>query len=129
MLTPWLLLVAASLPAPLAGDFDHDGKPDAAAVVREGDTAYVLTIKRGAAPDAPARIPLRKGYPNIFLTTAEARSVEATACAKGAGPHDEPCPDKVVTVEKGDLLFGSPEASLAVAKWDGRAFRVTWISD
>jgi hypothetical protein len=127
MLAPWLLLVAASLPAPLSGDFDHDGKQDVAAIVRQGDAAYVLSVKRGAAPDAPARIPLR-GLPDI-LTTAEARNVEATACAKGAGPHDAPCPDKVVTVEKGDLLFGTAEASLAVAQWDGRAFQVTWISD
>lgn len=128
MLAPWFLLVAASVPAPLSGDFDHDGRPDLAAVVREGDEAYVLSVKRGGAPDAPARIRLGKGFPDI-LTAAEARRVETTACAKGAGPHDTPCPDKIVTVEKGDLLFGSAEASLAVAKWDGRAFRVTWISD
>lgn len=127
MLAPWLLLLAAGPPAPLSGDFDHDGKRDIATIARQGEAAYVLSVKRGAAPDAPASIPLR-GLPDI-LTTAEAGSVEATACAKGAGPHDAPCPEKVVTVEKGDLLFGSSEASLAVAKWDGRAFRVTWISD
>lgn len=127
MLAPWLLLLAASLPASLSGDFDHDGKRDVATIARQGDAGHVLSIKRGAAPDAPARIPLR-GAPDI-LAAAEAGRVEATACAKGAGPHDAPCPDKVVTVEKGDLLFGSAEASLAVAKWDGRAFRVTWISD
>lgn len=128
MLAPWFLLVAASIPAPLSGDFDHDGRQDLATVLREGDEAYVLSVKRGGAPDAPTRIRLGKGVPDILMA-AEARSVEATACAKGLGPRDAPCPDKVVTVEKGDLLFGSAEASLAVAKWDGRAFRVTWISD
>ncbi|ADG09398.1 hypothetical protein B7G68_04580 [Caulobacter segnis] len=125
---PLILLLATGLPASVSGDFDHDGKPDVAAVQRDGGEAYVLSIKRGGGAETPARIRLGKGFPDI-LTAAQAKSVEATACAKGAGPRDAPCPDKVVTVEKGDLLFGTAEASLAVAKWDGRAFRVTWISD
>jgi hypothetical protein len=128
MLAPWLLLVAASLPAPLTGDFDHDGRSDVAAVVRESDTAYVLTVKRGAAPGAPAKLSLGRGFPEI-LETAQASAVEATACAKGAGAHNAPCPVKTVAIQKGDLLLTSPEASQAVMKWDGQAFRLEWISD
>jgi len=128
MLAPWLQLVAASLPAPITGDFDHDGRPDVAAIAREGDNAYVLTVKRGAAPDAPARLPLGKGFPEI-LETASASAAEATACAKGAGPSAAPCPEKTVAIRKGDLLLTSPEASQAVMTWDGRSFRLAWISD
>ncbi|MDR6626362.1 hypothetical protein [Caulobacter segnis] len=122
------LLAAAVLPGPISGDFDHDGKADTARILRAGERGYVLEISRGAAPKAPVRIELRR-YPPNYMVPAENSGAVATSCGKGVGARTEPCPRASVRVTRGDLLFGSAEASEAVLTWDGRTFRQDWLSD
>ncbi|WP_299008280.1 hypothetical protein [uncultured Caulobacter sp.] len=122
-----VLLVSAILPGPISGDFDHDGKADTARILRAGG-GYILEISRGAAPKAPARIDLGRYAPN-YMVPAENSGAVATACGKGAGAKTDPCPRASVQVTRGDLLFGSAEASEAVLIWDGRTFRQDWLSD
>jgi len=52
-----------------------------------------------------------------------------TACGKGIGSADTPCPERSVTLDRPTLEFGMEEASQAVAIWDGLRFRVVWLSD
>lgn len=121
------LLAAAVLPGPISGDFDHDGKTDTARLVRAGG-GYALEVSRGAAPKAPVRIELGRHAPN-YMVPAEKSGARATSCGKGAGARTEPCPRASVQVTRGDLLFGSAEASEAVLIWDGQTFRQDWLSD
>lgn len=122
------LLVAAVLPGPINGDFDHDGKADTARIVRAGDGAHVLEIVRGAAPGAPVRIALGRYAPD-YMVPAKNGGVVATSCGKGEGAKTEPCPRKSVQVTRGDLLVGTAEASESVLIWDGQTFRRDWLSD
>ncbi|HJV40108.1 hypothetical protein [Caulobacter sp.] len=122
------LVVSAILPGPISGDFDHDGKADTARILRAGADAYVLEISRGAGPAAPVRIELGRNPPDYMVPAKNGGSM-ATACGKGVGAKTAPCPRASVQVTRGDLLFGSAEASEAVLIWDGRAFRQDWLSD
>lgn len=128
MLLPITLLILAGSPASITGDFDHDGRPDVASIHRDGPEAYALSVKRGADPHRPLRLGLGRRAPDS-LDLAPADSIQATACGKGLGAHDAPCPRATVAVLKGDLLLTHAEASQAVMKWDGRRFQLKWISD
>ena len=128
MLAFAVLLLSSSLPGPISGDFDHDGKADTAAIVREGRDVYFLQITRGAAPTAPVRVGLGTNPPN-YMVPAKKDGVVPTACGKGAGAKDAPCPHASVQVTRGDLLFGASEASESVLVWDGRTFRREWLTD
>lgn len=121
------LFLASSLPGPVVGDFDHDGKPDRAEIVREGRDIYFLQITRGGAP-LPERVPLHLSPPD-YMKVAEATQETPTACGKGAGPRNAPCPHPKIEVAKGDLLMGHAEASEAVVKWTGHDFRLEWLTD
>lgn len=122
------LVVSAILPGPITGDFDHDGKADTARILRAGSGAYVLEISRGAVPTTPVRIDLGPNPPD-YMVPAKNGGAVATACGKGAGAKTAPCPRASVRVTRGDLLFGTAEASEAVLIWDGQAFRQDWLSD
>lgn len=128
MLAFAVLLLSSSLPGPISGDFDHDGKADTAAIVREGRDVYVLRITRGAAPTEPVRVGLGLSPPD-YMVPAKNGGVLPTACGKGAGAKDAPCPKTSIQVTKGDLLLGSSEASQSVLLWDGHAFERTWLTD
>jgi hypothetical protein len=122
------LLLASSLPGPVTGDFDHDGKPDTAEIVREGRDVYLLQITRGAAFGAPERVRLGLSAPD-YMQAATRGGPTPTACGKGAGPADTPCPRTSVTVRPGDLTLGHAEASQAVLAWDGQSFSLEWVAD
>jgi hypothetical protein len=124
-----LLLAATTAFAPLKGDFDHDGRPDTAQIVRAGDR-YVLRVMRGADPGKPVTVwDLGREKPlDIFVTTSRAGRFQ-TACGKGLGSNSDPCPHPWVMVKAGDLAFGTKESSEAVALWNGRRFDVEWLSD
>jgi|GEM_PF-1241601 len=122
------LLAASSLPGPVSGDFDHDGKPDSAAIVREGRDVYFLQVTRGAAPGAPERVRLGLNPPDYMLA-AKTGGPTPTACGKGAGAANAPCPHASVTVRQGDLTLGHAEASEAVLLWNGRTFALEWLTD
>jgi len=50
-----LMMAAATAFAPLAGDFDHDGRSDEARIVAHRGQ-YVLRVTRGADPGHPVTI-------------------------------------------------------------------------
>jgi hypothetical protein len=122
------LLISAVLPGPISGDFDHDGKTDTARILRSDSGPYVLEISRGAAPGAPVRIELGRSPPD-YMVPAKTGGAVATACGKGSGPDSAPCPRASVQVTRGDLLFGTSEATESVLIWDGQTFRRDWLSD
>ena len=129
MFLPLLFLLgASSLPGPIQGDFDHDGLTDTAQIARTGRDIYHLEITRGAAPGAPTRLPMHLSPPHYFKL-ADAQPATPTACGKGLGAKDHPCPRPKVDLKQGDLLFGYSEASEAAVLWDGKTFQVEWLSD
>jgi hypothetical protein len=127
MLAVLLAAATVTLPAPVSGDFDRDGVVDVATIVQRGD-GYALVVRPGAAGRAEASVATFTAANAAHLYLAKAApGVEATACAKGAGPAA--CVRKSVTVTGDVLDFGTPEASRAVALWNGKAFEVVWLAD
>ena len=124
-----VLLAATAAFAPLTGDFDHDGRQDAAQIVSSGGR-YVLRVTRGADPRHPVVVwdlgETKPLYP--FVSTAGAGRFQ-TACGKGLGSDRDPCPRAWVAVKAGDLTFGVEESTGAVALWNGKRFDVEWLSD
>lgn len=127
------IMVAATLavlPAPVRGDFDHDGKPDLAEVVRGPHGTYKLVIQRGAV-----------GHPTEVLLTFPASELSGffiskgkpgrwrTWCGKGGGSDDDPCPRKSVLLRGDTLTFGTEGASESVALWNGKRFKLVLLSD
>ena len=129
MLAILLAAATATLPAPVSGDFDRDGKTDVAALVA-ADGGYDLVVRPGGAGRAPMTVTAIKAENamRMFLGKADP-GVEATACGKGAGRRDAPCPRKSVTLSGDVLDFGTREASRAVALWTGERFEVVWLED
>jgi hypothetical protein len=119
-----LALLAAAvivLPAPVTGDFDGDGKPDTARLVQRVDGAgYDLVISRGAGPRIiVTHVP---DAHNFYLQTGWRRAgcIEPKAST--------PCPVTRST-PKDFLVFGTEEASAAIATWNGQGFDIKWMSD
>jgi hypothetical protein len=126
--TAFVLAAALSLPPPLHGDFDRDGKPDTAQIERSASGGLQLVVRPGA-PSTPALVEsLHTADGDIFLDLASAGSWP-TACAKGLGRASDPCPRKVVVTRGGELTFGTREATLWVLVWDGRRFETIPLSD
>ena len=128
MLLPLLFLLAASIPGPIQGDFDHDGLTDTARISRTGRDIYKLEITRGAAPGILTSLSLQLSPPDYFKL-ASAQDGVATACGKGMGAKSQPCPHPKVDLKQGDLLFGYSEASEAAVLWDGGTFHIEWLTD
>jgi hypothetical protein len=125
------LLLAATVamsPAPVRGDFDHDGKLDLAEVVRGPEGQYQLVVRRAAEEKAPVAITTFKELANVYVTT-QPPGRQKTWCGKGGGPKNAPCPRVEVTLSGDTLAFGTKEASLMVAMWNGRSFDVIALSD
>lgn len=129
MLLPLLLLLAASLPGPVQGDFDHDGLIDTARIRSTGSDAHDLEIIRGATPSHPTRVARLRAAPDYLQLNTTHEDGVATACGKDLGTRRQPCPNPKVDLRKGDLVFGSAESSEAVVLWDGKRFQVQWLTD
>jgi hypothetical protein len=129
MIASFLLAAAvAVLPAPVAGDFDRDGKSDLAEVVRGPESGYSLIVRRGAERRKPVSIASFNELAGVYVTT-HPPGRQKTWCAKGGGPKTAPCPRIEVTLSGDTLAFGTAEASLLVATWNGRSFDVIALSD
>lgn len=129
MLQLVLAAAVATLPAPVSGDFDHDGKVDVAAVVASGD-GYDLVVRPGGEGRAQIRIrSLNTNILNGFYLGKAVEGVQATACAKDLGRATDLCAVKSVTLAGDTLQFGTKEASRAVALWMDNQFQVVWLED
>jgi hypothetical protein len=119
----------AHFPAPIRGDFDHDGKPDVAAVVAGPKGGYRLIVHRGAVghPVSIVTTFTRNELPD-FLTSAKPGRWE-TWCGKGGGNDRDPCPRRFVRLRGDTLDFGHAESTEFVAIWTGRGFEVVQLSD
>jgi hypothetical protein len=111
------------------GDFDHDEKPDLAEVVPNGQGAWRLVIRRGAAGHpTPTITELSADELANFVTKAKPGRWR-TWCGKGGDMEDDqPC-EPVVRLRGDTLDFGTEEASEAVAICTGKQFRIVWLSD
>lgn len=112
----------------VTGDFDRDGRPDTARLVRSGDT-YDLVIQRaapGAAPDVVETITVSQAS-NYFLVLATP-GIYQTWCGRGGATEAEPCPALSLTLSGDVLAFGFAEAGESVAVWDGERFTTIQMS-
>lgn len=127
MVAALIMAAAVGLPAPIWGDFDHDGRRDRAGVVRSGRGVYSLVVWRGVDPKRPVVVDTMRDVAGFYLAKAP-RGRFRTACGKG---YDlgEPCRYRTVRVTGDVLDFGTAEASEAMAFWNGRRFEVVWMSD
>lgn len=112
----------------LTGDFDRDGRPDTARLVRSGAT-YDVVIQRaapGTAPDVVETITVDQAS-NYFIVLATPGTYQ-TWCGKGGTTEEEPCPAKSLTLSGDVLVFGVPEVGESVAVWDGKRFTTIQMS-
>jgi len=127
-----ILLAGAitGLPAPVRGDFDHDGKIDVAEIVPAANGRFDLVIRRGAAGHPVSVIASYNAsqLANLYVTTAKPGHWR-TWCGKGGGADSDPCPRASVTLKGDTLDFGMKEASESVAIWTGQRFEVVLLSD
>jgi hypothetical protein len=127
MLAAVFAAAAFALPAPVDGDFDHDGRLDQAEIVRTG-FGYSLVVRRAADPRHPAVVYSTPRLGDFYLAKAKPGRWR-TACGKGYGPGQDRCLRKTIRLAGDTLDFGVRESSEAVAIWTGRRFEVVWISD
>jgi hypothetical protein len=122
-------LTLSALPAPFRGDFDHDGKPDVALVVRFHGQ-YRLIVRRGARPRRSIFLATfdQDAIGKLFLDKASPGR-RRTWCGKGGGKENDPCPREWVRLSGDTLGFGMQEASYSVALWTGRRFEQVLLSD
>lgn len=120
---PAIAVVDAAWPT-VSGDFDRDGLEDRA-YFREL-AGHDLVVERGVGRMS---VVAPVSDPSDFYLGVLAPGTYQTACGKGFGSRDAPCPERSVTLDRPALQFGTKEASQAVAIWDGDRFRVVWLSD
>ena len=125
-----LAAALANAPVPISGDFDHDGRPDVAQIIRWKPGVYHLVIRRGAPGHPVSVIDTIKENDlfDLFLTREKPGRLR-TWCGKGGDTGDVPCMRRSVRLRGDTLAFGTKESSEAVAIWTGRKFEVVWISD
>jgi hypothetical protein len=120
-------LIAAALialPAPATGDFDGDGRPDTARLVKSAAGAgHDLVIVR-ASGGPPVLVTHVADPRNFYVHSGRYRA----ACVEFDGKMSKPCPTTSPT-PKDVLIFGTEEASGAMAIWNGGGFDVEWVSD
>ncbi len=123
-----LMAAAAAPPAPVRGDFDKDGRVDVAEVVVEGMTARLVVRPGSGGPAQTVTTWRTSDLAGLYVEMAPpGRS--RTACDKGMGDDNADCSVRLVDPSGDTLAFGSREASMAVAVWNGRGFEVHWLSD
>jgi hypothetical protein len=131
MLLPWMMALAlAGAPAPVRGDFDHDGRPDVAELVpdRRGGAALVIRLGRPGHPAFVLAHVARRDLGDLFLARTKPGRWR-TWCGKGGGQEGDPCPRRAVRVRGDVLAFGTREASETVAIWTGKGFDLVLLSD
>lgn len=128
MILALLAAAAINLPAPVRGDFDHDGKPDVAEVVAAPGGKFNLVVRRGAGPVEVVDTFDVKAVANLYVTKAKPGRYQ-TWCGKGGGADKDPCPRRSVVLSGDTLDYGAEEASELVAVWTGKRFEVVPLSD
>lgn len=130
MIAAILAAAALHLPAPVRGDFDHDGRSDTAEVVATLGGRFELIIRRGARGHPTAVIATfhAADLPDLYVTKATPGRWK-TWCGKGGGSDDQPCPRTYVVLKGETLDFGIQEASESVALWTGKRFEIVRLSD
>jgi hypothetical protein len=126
-MTPLLLALSVlATPAPVTGDFDHDGRSDRAEIVTVSDGAYQLQVQPGAVGAKPLVVAdlQPSQLRDLFVEKASPGRVR-TRCADVT---DDKC-RRTVELAGDTLSFGTREASHAMAIWRGDRFEVVWISD
>lgn len=126
-MTPLLLALSVlSTPAPVTGDFDHDGRSDRAEIVAISPDVYQLQIRPGA-PGAKAFVvaDLKPSQLRDFYVEMAMPGRVAARCAEVS---DDKC-RRNLELSGDTLSFGTEEASQALAIWRGDRFEVIWISD
>jgi hypothetical protein len=122
--------VIAGAPAPVRGDFDHDGRSDVAQIIASNDGKYRLVVRHGDVRRSTSVIQVfeRSALPNLYVGRAKPGRWK-TWCGKGGGNEGDPCPRESVVLHGDTLDFGMSEASESVAIWNGRSFDVVLLSD
>lgn len=115
---------AISQPA-VTGDFDRDGRPDSALIERSAAGKLSLIVRHGSGATSTVDADIGDAT-NFYFDRASPGQV-ATACADPRASRAA-CPGTALPSGDG-LLFGTREASGAVALWTGKRFESVWISD
>ena len=122
--------VVAHIPAPVRGDFDHDGRPDVAEIVPSQGGAFHLVIRLGARHHRVFVVDTLKQQELADFFLAKAKPGRwRTWCGKGGDASDGPCRRTSVRLRGDTLDFGTKESSEAVAVWTGTRFETVWLSD
>ena len=118
-------LLAMVLPATVSGDFDHDGRPDSAAIEKRADGSFAVVITHaGGARSELTRLGadgrgvfLKLAAPGEIAVACDAPEAPVTACPKDQLPDSDA------------LAFGTDQGPEAVALWTGKQFALVWIED
>ena len=121
--------IVAHLPAPIFGDFRHDGHRERAEVIRRPKGGYSLVVSREGQGGGRADVIFSMKSARDFYVDRAKPGHYRTACGKGYGPDQDHCTLEAVDLKGDTLDFGFSESSEAVAMWTGRRFEVVWISD
>lgn len=118
--------IASMKPMPTI-DFDGDGRADRVVVDTDGGLSRLIAYRAGA-PDRGVVIAHVRNTGEFFVRVLPP-GIYATACGRGLGPDDAPCPADSVALARPTIGYGTAEASLFAAEWDGRKFAITALSD
>jgi hypothetical protein len=130
MITAAFVTGAALLFSSFRGDFDHDGKPDLAQVIKLSPHKFELVVTRGADPKHPVVVETMDDIDDFYVVRAEPGRYQS-ACSKGydLGPDDPGCKRPWTKLKGDNLGFGTQQSSDAIAIWTGKRFEVIWLSD
>ncbi len=125
MLPIVLAMAAAQTPrisGIVTGDFDHDGKPDRAMVLRQPDDTFAVVVEHGRGGRSMLMDHIRQ-IEAPFVKLASPGEI-AAACSGSKAPHA--CPSG--RLQLGDTIsYGMHETTHGVALWNGRSFELILI--
>lgn len=108
-------------------DFDADGKADRVLLKTEDGVSRLVAHRGGAA--YPGVVIAQVRDPGNFYMRVLPPGTYRTACGMGLGPDDAPCPAASVTLTRPTIGYGTAEASLLAAEWNGDGFSSVALSD